>query len=245
MDNYDKRRRRDSAFKKQFSASSWPTRPTQAAPLSEFCPNRDAPAAACLGAQEATSAESSRGRSGTSTPIAQLHGAAEASAKRAHVAGGSIVNGGPGQVGAEPVLVKIGMASMVLSLAGWGVRIGCEVARTIGPQSMTAVRLGNRDVRDPELDERGGSKRQAAWVLTTSRPTVAEPASEEQAADTIIMPIVGDCVHYCRGSGYLVGLEGVVVASDDGQALPPGLRFVQFEGEEWPTVVAVAGLDRI
>ncbi|MBA8990989.1 hypothetical protein FHW23_002254 [Curtobacterium pusillum] len=253
MDKYDRRRLRASAFKKhlrdQLSDEPVPTSPGQGAPLSEFGPNLDTPAGAYLGAPEVKWAEASRGRAGTGTgtgtPIAQLNGAVKASATRAHTAGGSIANGGPGQAGAEPALLKVGMASMGLSLAGCGVVIGCEVARTIGPHFLTALRLANRDVRDTELEEGTGSKGQAAAVLTMSGPTVVELPSEEQAADTIIMPIVGDYVHYSRGSGYLIGLQGVVVASDDGQALPSGLRYVQFDGEEWPKVVAVAGLDRI
>ncbi|MBF4616462.1 hypothetical protein, partial [Curtobacterium sp. VKM Ac-1376] len=132
-----------------------------------------------------------------------------------------------------------------VSRAGRGVLISCELTRTISPQFLTAERLANRDVRDAEHEERGGSEGQPAAVLTTSRPTVVELASEEQVADTIIMPVVDDRVHYSRGSGYLIGLQGVVVASDDGQALPSGLRYVQFDGEDWPTVVAVAGLDRM
>ncbi|GAA3343025.1 hypothetical protein GCM10017714_33920 [Curtobacterium pusillum] len=249
MDKYDRRRLRAPAFKKhlrdQLSDEPVPTSPAHGAPLSEFSPNLDTPAGAYLGAPEAKWAEASRGRAGTGSPIAQLNGAAKTSATRAHIAGGSIANGGPGQAGAEPALFKVGMASTGLSLAGCGVVIGCEVARTIGPHFLTALRLANPDVRDTELEERGGSKGQAAAVLTMSGPTVVELPSEEQAADTIIMPVVGDDVHYSRGSGYLIGLQGVVVASDDGQALPSGLRYVQFDGEEWPKVVAVTGLDRI
>lgn len=64
--------------------------------------------------------------------------------------------------------------------------------------------------------------------------------------DTITMPVVGDRVLYSRGSGHLVGLQGVVVAvDDDDRALPPGLRSVQFDDEEWPTVVVVTALDRM
>jgi hypothetical protein len=72
------------------------------------------------------------------------------------------------------------------------------------------------------------------------------PEDPELPDDTITMPVVGDRVLYSRGSGYLVGLQGVVVAADDDErALPPGLRAVQFDGEEWPTVVTVTALDRM
>ncbi|MBT1671550.1 MULTISPECIES: hypothetical protein [unclassified Curtobacterium] len=100
-------------------------------------------------------------------------------------------------------------------------------------------------MRDAELDERGGFEAQLAEVLTESWPLVVELAAEELAADTILMPVVGDRVHYSRGSGHLIGLQGVVVVSDDGQPLPRGLRSVQLDGEAWPIVVAVASLDRI
>ncbi|WIE82387.1 hypothetical protein [Curtobacterium sp. MCPF17_021] len=101
------------------------------------------------------------------------------------------------------------------------------------------------EVRDAELDERGGFEAQLAEVLTESRTLVVELAAEELAADTIVMPVIGDRVNYSRGSGHLIGLQGVVVASDDGHALPRGLRSVQLDGEAWPIVVAVAFLDRI
>lgn len=94
-------------------------------------------------------------------------------------------------------------------------------------------------------------------VLAMTVPATAGPVDtqvdapqflddEEFPDDTITMPVVGDRVLYSRGSGYLVGLQGVVVAADDDdRALPPGLRSVQFDGEEWPTVVTVTALDRI
>jgi hypothetical protein len=62
--------------------------------------------------------------------------------------------------------------------------------------------------------------------------------------DTAIMPVVGDQVHYSRGSGYLIGLQGVVVTDDHEPDLPPGLRYVLFDGEDWPNVVGVGNLDR-
>lgn len=186
--------------------------------------NHDDPTAAHLGTQEATWAEASRARARVDAPIRRLHGTVKASTTRAHVAGGSTANGGPAQVGTEPVLFTVGVASTGWSLAGWRDLIGCDVARTIGPQFPAAPRSATREVRAAEFETRS--------------------ESEVQVEDTIIMPVVGDLVHYSRGTGYLVGLQGVVVAFDDGQ-LPPGLRYVQFEDEEWPKVVAVAGLDRI
>jgi len=176
-------------------------------------------------------------------PVAQrLHGAVQATAVRAHT-GGPI--GGLRQVVAAPVLLQVGLASTGLSLAGLGVAIGCGVARTIGPQVLPVARIVDPEVRDAELDERGGFEAQLAEVLTESRPLVVELAAEELAADTIVMPVVGDRVHYSRGSGHLIGLQGVVVASDDGYALPRGLRSVQLDGEAWPIVVTVVSLDRI
>ncbi|WP_433929775.1 hypothetical protein [Curtobacterium flaccumfaciens] len=162
---------------------------------------------------------------------------------RAHTAGDS--NGGLRQVVAEPVPLWFEIASTGLSLAGPGVAIGCGVARTIGPQVLPVARIVDPEVRDAELDERDGFEAQLAAVLTESRPLVVELAAEELAADTIVMPVVGDRVHYSRGSGHLIGLQGVVVASDDGHALPRGLRSVQLDGEAWPIVVAVVSLDRI
>jgi hypothetical protein len=177
-------------------------------------------------------------------PVApRLHGAVQATAVRAHTGGGS--KGGLRQVVAEPVPLRFEMASTGLSLAGLGVAIGCGVARTIGPQVLPVARIVDPEVRDAELDERGGFEAQLAEVLTESRPLVVELAAEELAADTIVMPVVGDRVHYSRGSGHLIGLQGVVVASDDGHALPRGLRSVQLDGEAWPIVVTVVSLDRI
>jgi hypothetical protein len=175
----------------------------------------------------------------------RLLGAAKASAARALNAGGSTANGGLRKVGAEPVPLQLGTASTGLSLVGRGVAIGCGVARTISPQVLPVARIVDLKLRDAEFDEGGGSEWQAAEVLTESWPTVIELAAEELAADTIVMPVVGDPVHYSRGSGHLIGLQGVVVASDDGRALPRGLRSVQLDGEAWPIVVAVASLDRI
>lgn len=177
-------------------------------------------------------------------PVApRRHGAVKATAARAHTGGAS--NGGLRQVVAEPVPLRFEMASTGLSLAGLGVAIGCGVARTIGPRALPAARNADLEVRDAELDERDGFEAQLAAVLTESRPLVVELAVEELAADTIVMPVVGDRVHYSRGSGHLIGLQGVVVASDDGHALPRGLRSVQLDGEAWPIVVAVVSLDRI
>ncbi|WIB32076.1 hypothetical protein [Curtobacterium sp. MCSS17_005] len=177
-------------------------------------------------------------------PVApRLHGAVKATAVRAHTAGGS--SGGLRQVVAASVPLRFEMASVGVSLAGVGVAIGCGVARTIGPQVLPVVRIVDPEVRDAELDERGGFEAQLAEVLTESWPLVVELAAEELAADTIVMPVVGDRVHYSRGSGHLIGLQGVVVVSDDGQPLPRGLRYVQLDGEAWPIVVAVAYLDRI
>lgn len=175
----------------------------------------------------------------------RLLGAAKTSAARAHTAGGSPASGGLRKVGAEPVPSPLGVPRTGLFLASRGVPIGCGVARTIGPQPLPVARIVDLELRDAELDERGGSEWQAAEVLTESWPPVIELAAEELAADTIVMPVVGDRVHYSRGSGHLIGLQGVVVASDDGRALPRGLRSVQLDGEAWPIVVAVASLDRI
>ena len=177
-------------------------------------------------------------------PVApRIRGAVQATAVRAHTAGGS--TGGLRQVVAEPVPLRFEMASTGLSLAGLGVAIGCGVARTIGPQALPVARIADPEVRDAELDERGGFEAQLAEVLTECRPLVVELAAEELAADTIVMPVVGDRVNYSRGSGHLIGLQGIVVASDDGHALPRGLRSVQLDGEAWPIVVAVVSLDRI
>lgn len=63
--------------------------------------------------------------------------------------------------------------------------------------------------------------------------------------DTVIMPVVGDQVHYSRGSGYLIGLQGVVVTADSRPAPLSGLRYVHFDDEAWPSVVAVTSLDRL
>ncbi|PYY63332.1 hypothetical protein DEJ30_13870 [Curtobacterium sp. MCPF17_003] len=175
----------------------------------------------------------------------RLLGAAKASATRTHTAGGSTANGGLRKVGAEPVPSQLGTAREGLFLASRSVPIECGVARTISPQSLPVARIVDLELRDAELDERGGSEWQAVEVLTESWPPVIELAAEELAADTIVMPVVGDRVHYSRGSGHLIGLQGVVVASDDGRALPRGLRSVQLDDEAWPVVVAVVCLDRI
>ncbi|WP_139196863.1 hypothetical protein [Curtobacterium sp. MMLR14_014] len=177
-------------------------------------------------------------------PVApRRHGAVKATAARAHTGGAS--NGGLRQVVAEPVPLRFEMASTGRSLAGLGVAIGCGVARTIGPQVLPVARIVDPEVRDAELDERGGFEAQLADVLMESWSLVVELAAEELAADTIVMPVVGDRVHYSRGSGHLIGLQGVVVASDEGEALPRGLRSVQLDGEAWPIVVTVVSLDRI
>jgi len=177
-------------------------------------------------------------------PVAtRLHGTAQATAVRAHTGGGP--NGGLRQGVAEPVPLRFEMASTGLSLAGMGVAIGCGVARTIGPRALPAARNADLEVRDAELDERDGFEAQLADVLMESWSLVVELAAEELAADTIVMPVVGDRVHYSRGSGHLIGLQGVVVASDEGEALPRGLRSVQLDGEAWPIVVTVVSLDRI
>lgn len=81
-------------------------------------------------------------------------------------------------------------------------------------------------------------------ALAMSAPSVIERDIDEPEADTFILPVVGDRVHYASGSGHLVGLQGVIVTDDHGPDLPSGLRYVLFDGEEWPKVVAVGGLDR-
>jgi len=81
-------------------------------------------------------------------------------------------------------------------------------------------------------------------ALAMSAPAVIERDTDEPEADTVLLPVVGDRVHYASGSGYLVGLQGVIVTDDHGPDLPSGLRYVLFDGEEWPKVVAVGGLDR-
>ncbi|MDT0232134.1 hypothetical protein [Curtobacterium sp. BRB10] len=149
------------------------------------------------------------------------------------------------RVRAEPVPLQLGVARMGLFLSSRSVPLGCGSTRTIGPRSLPAAGIADLERRDEELDERGGFEAQLAEVLTESWPLLVELAAEELAADTIVMPVVGDRVHYSRGSGHLVGLQGVVVASDDGRALPRGLRYVQLDGEAWPIVVAMASLDRI
>jgi hypothetical protein len=82
-------------------------------------------------------------------------------------------------------------------------------------------------------------------ALAMAAPSVIERDTDEPEADTVILPVVGDRVHYASGSGHLVGLQGVVVTDDHGPDLPSGLRYVLFDGEEWPKVVAVGALDRI
>jgi hypothetical protein len=82
-------------------------------------------------------------------------------------------------------------------------------------------------------------------ALAVSSPSVIERDIDEPEADTVILPVVGDRVHYASGSGHLVGLQGVIVTDEHGPDLPSGLRYVLFDGEEWPKVVAVDGLDRI
>ncbi|WP_146245120.1 hypothetical protein [Curtobacterium sp. MCLR17_045] len=177
-------------------------------------------------------------------PVApRIHGAVQATAVRAHTGGGS--KGGLRQVVADPVTLRFEMASTGLSLAGLGVAIGCGVARTIGQRILPVARIVDPEAGDAELDERGVFEAQLAEVLTESWPLTVELAAEELAADTIIMPVVGDRVHYSRGSGHLIGLQGVVVESEDRQALPRGLRSVQLDGEAWPIVVTVVSLDRI
>ncbi|SDR03445.1 hypothetical protein SAMN02800687_3400 [Curtobacterium sp. UNCCL20] len=219
MANHDKRRLRAAAFTKhlreQLRRDPWPAAPAQGTPLPELGPHT----VQYIGAHEVPWAEASRG-AGTGTSITRLHGAAKTGA-------------------------KVGMESLELSLPGFGTAIGCEVARTVGPLFLPAVMSANRAVREAERAERVEPEGQATAVLPESWPTVVEFAADEQLEDTIIIPVVGDRVHYSRGSGYLVGLQGVVVVSDDGEALPSGLRYVQFDDEEWPTVVAVMGLDRM
>jgi len=219
MANHDKRRLRAAAFTKhlreQLRRDPWPAAPAQGTPLPALGPHT----VQYIGAHEVPWAEASRG-AGTGTSITRIHGAAKTSA-------------------------KVGMESLELSLPGLGTAIGCEVARTVGPLFLPAVMSANRAVREAEREERVEPEGQATAVLTESWPAVVELAVDEQLEDTIITPVVGDRVHYSRGSGYLIGLQGVVVASDDGEALPSGLRYVQFDDEEWPTVVAVTGLDRM
>lgn len=88
-----------------------------------------------------------------------------------------------------------------------------------------------------------------ARLLRTSASMTAraavDPAAEELPADTITMPVVGDRVLYSRGSGYLIGLQGVVVTADSRPAPLSGLRYVHFDDEAWPSVVAVTSLDRL
>jgi len=79
---------------------------------------------------------------------------------------------------------------------------------------------------------------------TTPTPVIHLGGAEPDE-DTVIMPVVGDRVHYGRGSGHLVGLDGVVVTDHHGPDLPSGLRYVLFDDEEWPNVVAVGSLDRV
>lgn len=81
-------------------------------------------------------------------------------------------------------------------------------------------------------------------ALAVSSPSVIERDIDEPEADTVILPVVGDRVHYASGSGHLVGLQGVIVTDEHGPDLPSGLRYVLFDGEEWPKVVAVGALDR-
>lgn len=89
------------------------------------------------------------------------------------------------------------------------------------------------------------SERHAAEALTAAVSAVFGLDPETFPEDTIVMPVVGDRVFYGNGSGYLVGLEGVVVRNDDDPDLPSGLRYVQFDGEEWPNVVVVTALRRL
>jgi len=223
MAKHDKRRLRAAAFTKhlreQLTRDPWRTSPAQGTPLADLSPHLDAPTARYIVAHESTWSEASWG-AGTGTSITRLHGAVK-------------------------TIAEVGTMTLELSLPGFDTAIGCEVARTIGPLFLPAVMSANRDVREAEGAERVEPEAQAIAVLTESWPAVVELAADEQVADTIIMPVVGDRVHYSRGSGYLIGLQGVVVASDDGEALPSGLRSVQFDDEEWPTVVAVMGLDRM
>lgn len=87
----------------------------------------------------------------------------------------------------------------------------------------------------------------AAAPTTAPFPVGPGPALDfdpEPDPDTVRMPVIGDRVRYCRGSGHLVGLEGVVVSADDGHDLPLGLRYVLVDDEAWPIAVTVDCLER-
>jgi hypothetical protein len=120
--------------------------------------------------------------------------------------------------------------------------------RTTGPQpSVSAVLVDPGTARDEQIGPRGcaTSERQAAEALVAAVTGVFGLDPDAFPEDTVLVPVVGDRVFYGGGSGHLVGLEGVVVRVDEEPDLPSGLRYVQFDGEAWPNVVAVTALQRL
>ncbi|MBF4591699.1 hypothetical protein [Curtobacterium sp. VKM Ac-1395] len=62
---------------------------------------------------------------------------------------------------------------------------------------------------------------------------------------TNFTPNAHDRVQYNRGKvKHLIGHYGVVVPDENRQTLPSGLRYVLFDGERSPKVVAADGLDQ-
>jgi hypothetical protein len=160
MDKHEKRQLRLAAFTHHLAQelSEEPPCTNLTTPLSEFGPKLDSPAGAYRAAQDATWAAAARGTAGTGRAIPTIHGEPKMKAMRAFIAGGTKANGGPGEVGAEAVLKKVGWTGAGSNLAGWGVLVGCELAMTVGPPVAAALWKANRDVRAAVRAEVGTSE---------------------------------------------------------------------------------------